>query len=109
MRFLIDTQLPPALARWLCEHGHQAEHVLDIGLAQAKDDPIWRHADTHRAVIVTKDEDFAEWVVRGRAGPAVIWLRVGNSSQRALLDWLEPLLPVILAKIAQGERLIEVR
>lgn len=33
MRFLIDAQLPPALARWLEGEGHQAEHVSDIGLA----------------------------------------------------------------------------
>jgi predicted nuclease of predicted toxin-antitoxin system len=35
MRFLIDAQLPPALARWLSSAGHDAEHVADIGLAGA--------------------------------------------------------------------------
>lgn len=109
MRFLIDAQLPPALARWLQERGHHAEHVLDIDLAQAKDDPIWRYAEKHQAVIVTKDEDFAEWVLRGRTGPSVVWLRVGNSSKRALFLWLEILLPAIAKKIEEGERLIEVR
>ena len=38
MRFLIDAQLPPALARWITEHGHEAEHVLDCGLAEASVD-----------------------------------------------------------------------
>ena len=28
MRFLIDAQLPPALARWLTEQGHHAEIVV---------------------------------------------------------------------------------
>jgi len=32
MRFLIDARLPPALARWLTEQGHEAEHVFDCGL-----------------------------------------------------------------------------
>ena len=27
MRFLVDAQLSPALARWLTEKGHHAEHV----------------------------------------------------------------------------------
>ena len=27
MRFLIDAQLPPALARWLTEQGHHVEIV----------------------------------------------------------------------------------
>ncbi len=40
MRFLIDAQLPPALARLLASHGHAAEHVADIGLRDADDSPI---------------------------------------------------------------------
>jgi len=44
VRFLVDTQLPAALAQWLRNHGHQAEHVLEINLAQSKDTPIWRYA-----------------------------------------------------------------
>jgi predicted nuclease of predicted toxin-antitoxin system len=58
VRFLVDTQLPAALARWLREKGHQAEYVLDVNFAQSKDTPIWRYAQEHGAVIVTKDEDF---------------------------------------------------
>jgi predicted nuclease of predicted toxin-antitoxin system len=85
VRFLVDTQLPKALAPWLSERGHQAEHVLDIGLGQSKDTPIWRYAQQNGAVVLTKDEDFAEWVRRGRPGPAVVGLRMGNSSQRALV------------------------
>lgn len=109
MRFLIDTQLPSGLARWLCEQDHEAEHVLDVSLAQAKDAAIWDYAQAHKAIIVTKDEDFAEWVMRGRPGPSVVWLRIGNSSTPALLKWLTPLLPVILRQLEHGERLIEVR
>ncbi len=40
MRFVIDAQLPPALARMLAAHGHHAEHVEDIGLRDADDSPI---------------------------------------------------------------------
>lgn len=109
MRFLIDAQLPNALASWLRERGHQAEHVLEVGLAQGKDNPVWRYAEQNGAVVVTKDEDFAEWVRRGRAGPAVVWLRIGNSSKRALLAWIEPLLPVIVRHLERGDRLVEVR
>jgi predicted nuclease of predicted toxin-antitoxin system len=109
VRFLVDTQLPASLARWLKEYGHEAEHVLELGLAQSKDDPVWRYAAQHGAAIVTKDEDFAEWVRRGRPGPAVVWLRIRNSSTPALLKWFEPLLPLVLQKLQQGEKLIELR
>jgi len=104
VRFLVDTQLPAALARWLRERGHEADHVLEIGLARSKDAAVWRYAQEHRAVIITKDEDFAEWVRRGRPGPPVVWLRIGNSSKSVLLLWVEPLLPLILQKLAQNNR-----
>ena len=94
---------------WLREHGLEAEHVLEINLAQASDASIWEHAAHVGAVIISKDEDFAEWVRRGRSGPDVVWLRIGNCSNRSLRTWLEPLLPLILAKLTDGERLIEVR
>ena len=44
MRFLIDAQLPLALARLLEGHGHIAEHVADIGYRHADDSPIWTYA-----------------------------------------------------------------
>ena len=58
MRFLVDAQLPPALARWLVERGYVAEHVFDLGMAGADDREIWAYASRVGAVIITKDEDF---------------------------------------------------
>ncbi|MBI3874565.1 MAG: DUF5615 family PIN-like protein [Verrucomicrobia bacterium] len=109
MRFLVDNQLPGALAGLLRGQGHEAEHVLEIGLAQGKDNPIWQHAIAKQAVIITKDEDFAEWVRRGRPGPSVVWLRVGNTSRQALLTWFVSVLPTIISDLNNGERLVEVR
>jgi len=102
VRFLIDTQLPKALAAWLRDQGHHAEHVLEIGLAQSTDTILWRYAREHQAVIVTKDEDFAERVRRGRPGPQVVWLRMGNSPTEVLLQWVEGLLPIIMRQLEQG-------
>ena len=101
--------MPPAFVRAIAQQGHPVEHVLDIGLLQASDDAIWQYAEASGAILITKDEDFAEWVRRGRPGPPVVWLRIGNSSKQALLAWLEPLLPLILSKLEEGERLVEVR
>jgi len=108
MRFLIDTQLPKILAQRLREEGEEAEHVLDLAMAQSQDGVLWQHAITHGAVIVTKDEDFSEWVLTGRAGPSVVWLRVGNCTNVELLAWLLPLWPEIVRDLEGGERLVEV-
>ena len=63
----------------------------------------------NQAILVTKDEDFPHRLRQSRVGPALIWLRIGNTSRRALLLWFEPLLPQIETLIQQGEVLIEVR
>jgi len=109
MRFLVDAQLPPALARWLVSQGHEAEHVVDIEMASASDNAIWSWAIESGAVIVTKDEDFAVWRnATNNPRPAVVWLRVGNTRKAELLRWVEPLLPRIIRALEQDETLIEV-
>jgi predicted nuclease of predicted toxin-antitoxin system len=109
MRFVIDAQLPPALAQLLTSRGHRAEHVADIGLRDADDSPIWRYAVEKQAILVTKDEDFPHRLRQGGTAPIVLWLRIGSTSRRALLQWFEPLLPQVETMVQQGERLIEVR
>jgi predicted nuclease of predicted toxin-antitoxin system len=108
MRFLIDEQLPPALADRLKRAGHQAEHINTIGFEGATDQRIWAHAVSRGAVIITKDEDFAHLARSSRDGPCVIWIRLGNTTTQALWSTLELLIPEILDGLSRGERLIEI-
>jgi len=75
MRFLVDAQLPPALARWLSGKGHEAEHVADRQMEAASDAAIWDFALRTSAAIITKDEDFAQRKVLTEKGPVVIYLK----------------------------------
>lgn len=109
MKFLVDAQLPPALARWLREAGCDAQAVREVGLREADDGAIWQHAEASGCVIVTKDEDFALRVQATETGPAVVWLRVGNTSNAALRAWFVPRVPQIVALLAQGTRFVEIR
>jgi predicted nuclease of predicted toxin-antitoxin system len=109
MKFLVDAQLPPALAQWLREAGHDAQAVREAGLREAGDGAIWRHAQAQGRVIITKDEDFARRAQTGAAGPVIVWLRVGNTSNAALRAWLAPQLPGLARLIGQGYRVVEVR
>ena len=108
MRFLVDAQLPPALARWLAARGHAAEHVADRGLEANSDTVIWDYALQAGAVIVTKDEDFAQRKVLTGKGPIVVWIRLPNTRRQDLLVWFEKMLPDILSALERGETLIEV-
>jgi predicted nuclease of predicted toxin-antitoxin system len=109
VRFLIDAQLPPALARLLASRGHVAEHVNDIGLGDASDRALWRYAIEHEAVLVTKDEDFSDMLLLSGKSPIVVWIRVGNTRRQALLESFDPLIDRIVALVAAGNRLIELR
>jgi predicted nuclease of predicted toxin-antitoxin system len=109
VRFLIDAQLPPELACLLRDAGHDAKHVEDVNLREAEDSPIWRYALENQSILITKDEDFAERARQGGAAPVIVWLRLGNASNRALRQWFLPQLPQILEWIDQGVRVLEIR
>ena len=109
MRFLVDAQLPPALARWLGERSLSATAVRDVGLRESDDGSIWNFATEGGWTVITKDEDFVARCVGNPAAPAVVWLRLGNCTNRVLFVWLEPFPPEILHRLKDGEKLIEVR
>jgi predicted nuclease of predicted toxin-antitoxin system len=108
VNFLIDSQLPPALAKWISAQGHKAIHVADLGMLADDNSKIWQRAKKENAIII-KDEDFTDRWLLNDEGVALVWIRKGNCSNRALMSWLEPLWPDVLRRLEQGERLIELR
>lgn len=108
MRFLVDAQLPPALARWLASQGHAAEHVGDLGLHDATDAALWAIAQDRGATIISKDEDFAILRTRLTDGPSIVWIRKGNVGRKDLLTWFAPMLASVCDALDRGETLIEV-
>ena len=108
MRFLLDAQLSPSLARWLSARGHEADHVADLDMQRSSDRAIWDYALASGATIVTKDEDFAQRKVLSGDGPIVIWIRLPNTSREALFAWFERVWPDLLMAVERGESLIEV-
>ena len=109
MRFLVDAQLPPALAHWLGDKGYAPSSVRDAGFLRSDDGSIRNFAREGGWVLVTKDEDFAEEEMNFHAGPPVVWLRIGNATNRVLFAWLEPILPEIIRQLESGQSLVEVR
>lgn len=108
MNFLVDSNLPPGLAAWLRELGHEASHVLDEAALGGDDRTIFEFARRHGRIILTKDEDFAALAVLSADPAPVVWLRLGNATNAALRAWLAPLLPEILERLAAGETLVEI-
>ena len=83
--------------------------MFETALVKANDLDIWEHARPQDAIIVSKDEDFVDRWLLDPTPVALIWIRKGNCSTRALLAWLEPLWPDTLMRLDEGERFIELR
>jgi len=109
VRFLVDANLPPALARWLASEGFEAQHVKDLGLEGMPDLAIWQYARDTGACIVTKDEDFVLLQALDRAGPAIVWIRIGNAVRDVLLRHMPSFWPMVVAALARGDKVIEVK
>lgn len=107
MRFLVDAQLPISLARFLQQHGHESKHVADLKMMQTSDKDIWIWAKQSESIIISKDEDFVILHSAEENPVPLIWVRVGNTRRKELLEWFERLLPIIEEKLASGELLIE--
>ena len=108
MKFLVDNQLPAALARFIESRGCHAEHVLDVGLAEASDTQILQHAQLGGYILVSKDEDFLHLALRPAATTGLVWVRIGNCRKQHLLEAFERAWPRLVERIESGERIVEV-
>ncbi len=109
MKLLIDHQLPSALAAFLRRRGHDCTHVANIGLSEAADVVIWDRAERDRAVLVSKDEDFLILVSRPASTGQLVWVRLGNCRNVALLAAFDRVHDRMIAAMASGRRVFEVR
>ncbi len=109
MKFLVDNQLPAALARVLTSRGVDCQHVLDLGLAGATDAAIWDYANRNDCIVISKDEDFLYLAKNPSAKTRLVWVRFGNCRRSAVLDAIERLWPKIEAGLKAGDRIIELR
>lgn len=107
MHFLVDAQLPPSRAEALRQAGFQAVHLVDLGLLAATDEQIWEEAISRSAVLVTKDRDFPLRRAASNDGPAILWVRVGNMSNRKLIELALRAFPAIIDAIERDEVVIE--
>jgi predicted nuclease of predicted toxin-antitoxin system len=64
VKFLVDAQLPPALARWLCEAGYDAAHVgilaRSLGVLEESPNFIMSAAQVENEFVALALEDKAE-------------------------------------------------
>lgn len=106
MKFIVDNQLPVALARWLSARGEDAVHVLDLALDTTSDMDIWSRASAEGRIVVSKDEDFFHLANRADETGWLLWVRMGNCRTTALLARFESAWPGIEQSFGAGHRIV---
>jgi predicted nuclease of predicted toxin-antitoxin system len=109
VKFLIDHQLPPALAKFIQDQGHSAAHVRDLGLKDAGDIVIWRYAAENEMVVVSKDEDFYFLATIPGNSTKLLWTRVGNCRTQFLLETFRTQFPSVIEAFASGTVIVEIQ
>jgi predicted nuclease of predicted toxin-antitoxin system len=109
VRFLVDNQLPPALARFISEELRvEALHVMDVGLRNGADSDVWTYASEMDLVLISKDEDFVTLYSKIPSA-RLLWVRLGNCRRVFLLKVFKEQWHRILERFENGERFVELR
>jgi predicted nuclease of predicted toxin-antitoxin system len=112
MKFWIDAQLPPQLARWLTEtFSVEAFSLRELGLRDAEDREIFEKAKAESAdniVIITKDRDFIELVYRFDSPPQILWVTCGNVTNRYLKILFTNTFINAVQLLEAGENIVEI-
>lgn len=112
MLVVSDAQVAPALAPWFRRAlGVDAVAARDWGLQQAEDEAIFLAAREHGpgAVVITKDSDFLDLLLRYGPPPQIVWLRCGNTTNACLRQLFTARWPDVRRLLEAGEALIEIR
>jgi len=107
LSFIVDTQLPPALSRWLREQGCNAIHTTYFPAGHLLTDvQIRAIAVQENRIVVTKDNDFFENYLLKGVPPKVFLLQFGNCANRDLLTQFEIHFERIRERFEQGAGLV---
>lgn len=82
MKLLFDQNVSPKLVQKLADLFPGSVHVQSAGLASSNDDEIWQFALREGLAIVSKDVDYNTLSILRGHPPKVIWLQLGNCTNR---------------------------
>ena len=79
MKIKLDENMPVSLCRDLQTLGHDADSIMDEGLAGASDESVWTETQRDARFLITQDLDFSD-VRKFKPGTIVMW-RLGASTR----------------------------
>jgi predicted nuclease of predicted toxin-antitoxin system len=107
MKIWMDAQLSPALAVWVARtFDLECVAVRDLGHLDAEDVDIFFAARAASAVMMNRD--FVDLLDHHGPPPQIIWITLGNTTNRALREVFTRVLPEVIEMVKAGEPLVEV-
>lgn len=88
MRLLFDENLSETLVAALASLYPESLHVRLLGLGGASDLDLWSVAAREGCMLVTRDEDFIRLSILRGAPPKVVWIGLGNCSNKVIVELL---------------------
>ncbi|MBX3119017.1 MAG: DUF5615 family PIN-like protein [Fimbriimonadaceae bacterium] len=111
MTLWLDAHLSPALAPWIDANFEcKCVAIRDLALRDASDIEIYNQAKIaeNTVVVVSKDSDFVDLVIRLGSPPQLLWITCGNTSNEALKVIFKATLHQAIELLKQGESLVEI-
>jgi predicted nuclease of predicted toxin-antitoxin system len=108
MKFIVDTQLPPALASFISNKGYDCIHTIFYEEGHLlKDKEIISIAISEGRAIITKDADFKDNFIAKGTPPEVLYLTFGNSTNQELLSYFKSHLNRVMELFTSGAEFVE--
>lgn len=89
MRLIFDQNISFRIVPKLLNFLPEAVHVRTLNLEDVEDGSIWQYAKRHGDAIITFDQDFSELAMLRGTPPKIIWLRMGNSTNNEIAEFLK--------------------
>ncbi len=88
IKFIVDTQLPPKLSKYLLSESVDSKHTTDFPKGHLLTDPeIVQIAIREGRIVITKDQDFFDNYLLKGAPPRVLLLEFGNIGNKELIEF----------------------
>ena len=82
--------------------------MRDLNLRDAEDAEIFEKARQDGIVIISKDSDFVEMILRLGKPPQLLWITCGNLTNRRLQDLLSKVFVKAQKLLISGEEVVEI-
>lgn len=105
----VDAQISPYISDWItATFKIESYPIRRLGLRDAADVEIFQSAREASAIVMTKDSDFCDLVLRLGPPPKILWITCGNTSNEKLQGILLSTLSNALTLLEAGEPLVEI-